>query len=131
MGVSPEVSDWAATIGPLQPYVTGKRFARAAAVSNFQTPVLIEPTFIHGGDKFGINPPRVASFYGKFIEGILSSGPIRGVEGVMPNGFIKIALEPPVSVESVAKAAAAGALGLTTTSVLDTYDKIQEASKLL
>ena len=41
-------------------------------------------------------------------------------------GFIKIALEPPVSVDAVAKAAVAGALGKAQ-PILDTYDKINEA----
>ena len=132
MGVSPQVSDWASDIDIFRGYVSGKRFARRAAVSSFAAPVVIEPTFIYGGDKFGVRPPRVASFYGRVIEGLLSSPPVRAVEGVMPPGFVKIALEPPVSVDVVAKALVAGALGrLSTDTILDTYDKIQAASKLL
>ena len=85
-------------------------------------------TFIHGGDSFSVNPPRVAGFYGEFIESILSSGLIRGVAGVT-SGFVKIALEPPVSVDSVSAAACNAATGKLSTDVLDTYDKIVEASK--
>ena len=91
---------------------------------------MIEPTFIYGGGSFELNPPRVASFYGKFIEGILSSNPMRNVERVLSPGFVKIALEPPVPVEDVARAAVAGALG-ETQSILDSYDKIKQASSQL
>ena len=85
-------------------------------------------TFIYGGDSFSVNPPRVASFYGEFIETLLSSGPIRGVTSIT-SGFVKIALEPPVSVDSVSTAACKAATGKLSTDVLDTYDKIVEAAK--
>lgn len=93
--------------------------------------VLIEPTFIYGGGSFELNPPRVASFYGKFVEGLLSSSPIRAIDRVLSPGFIKIALEPPVPVDAVADAAIAGALGVTPDPIIDTYDKIRDAAKLL
>jgi nucleoside-diphosphate-sugar epimerase len=132
LGVAPQVSEWASGIGPLSEYVAGKRFSREAAEKNFDAPVLIEPTFIYGGNEFGVNPPRVASFYGKIIDGLLSSAPFRGLEGIMPPGIIKIALEPPVSVDAVARAAVAGALGrISASTILDTRDKIQNASTML
>ena len=74
-----------------------------------------------------MNPPRVASFYGEFIETLLSSGLVRGITNIS-SGFVKIALEPPVSVDSVSAAACNAAIGKLTTEVLDTYDKIIEAS---
>ncbi len=74
-----------------------------------------------------MNPPRVASFYGEFIEALLSSGLVRGVASVT-SGFVKIALEPPVSVDEVSAAACNAATGKLSTDVLDTYDKIVEAS---
>jgi len=131
--VAPEVKEFAKGIDFLKGYMDGKTFSRDAVLKSFGTDkaTLIEPTFIYGGGSFELNPPRVASFYGKFIEGILSSSPIRSVDRIMSPGFIKIALEPPVSVEAVADAAVAGALGLTSLPALDTYDKIKEASKLL
>ena len=85
-------------------------------------------TFIYGGDSFSVNPPRVASFYGEFIETLLSSGIVRGVTNIS-SGFVKIALEPPVSVDSVSVAACNAATGNINTDVLDTYDKIKKASK--
>lgn len=89
--------------------------------------MLIEPTFIYGGGSFEVNPPRVPTFYGKFIDGLLSSSPFRAVDRVLSPGFLKIALQPPVSVDAVAAAAVAGALGKTQ-PILDSYDTIKEAA---
>jgi hypothetical protein len=135
-GVAPEVVQAiSGTVSQLEGYLEGKEFSRTSILSSFAASdaILIEPTFIYGGNEFGVSPPRVASFYGQFIEGLLSSAPIRAVEGVLPKGnLIQVALEPPVSVDAVARAAVAGALGkVGSTTVLDTYDKIQAASKLL
>lgn len=127
--VAPEVKEFARDTTFLQDYMEGKKFSRDSVVAAFQeNAILIEPTFIYGGGSFELNPPRVAGFYGKFIEDILSSSPIRNVERLLNPGIIKIALEPPVPVEDVANAAAAGALGETTLPVLDSYDKIKQAS---
>lgn len=92
--------------------------------------LLIELTFIYGGGSFELNPPRVSTYCGQFLEGLLSSSPIRTVERVLSPGIIKLALGPPVPVEDVARAAVAGALGKTE-SILDTYDKIKKASQAL
>ena len=130
--VAPEVVEFARDIDFLEGYMRGKAKSRAAVLDCFpQSAVLIEPTFIYGGGSFELNPPRVASFYGKFIEGLLSSSPLRTVERVLSPGIVKIALEPPVAVEDVAAAAVAGALGqltTTTTVILDSYDKIKQAA---
>lgn len=132
ISVAPEVKEFAKDIEFLQSYMEGKAFSEDTITNQFTgdgySYTIIEPTFIHGGDKFAVNPPRVASTYGKLVEAVLSSGPFRAATEVAPEGFIKIALEPPVSAESVASAAIAGALGKAST-VLDTYDKIQEAAK--
>lgn len=131
ISVAPEVKTFAKDIDFLKDYMAGKTFSQDAIQTSFPSgSTLIEPTFIHGGDEFKINPPRVAGFYGEFIEALLSSGPVRAITDIAPEGFVKIALEPPVSVDSVASAAVAGALGKTN-AVLDTYDKIQEAGSLL
>lgn len=115
----------------LYPYSTGKQVSRDAVLSNFgDKGILIEPTFIYGGGSFEVNPPRVPDFYGKFVDGILSSSPIRSIDRVLSPGFIKIALEPPVNVDAVAGAAVAGALGKSS-PVLDSYDKIKEAAALI
>lgn len=129
--VAPEVKEFAKDIDFLKNYMRGKTISRDAVLSAFtEKAVLIEPTFIYGGGSFELNPPRVAAFYGQFIEGLLSSSPIRTVERVLSPGIVKIALEPPVPVEDVARAAVAGALGKTD-SILDTYDKIKKASQAL
>lgn len=153
--VSPEVADFAEGIDFLKGYLEGKASSRKEILDNFgSNAVLIEPTvsnktvspiwyfntskspsnpfrqFIYGGGSFELNPPRVASFYGSFIEGLLSSGPLRTVDRLLSPGIIKIALEPPVPVEGIAAAAVAGALGRTS-SILDTYDKIKGAGNSL
>ena len=77
-----------------------------------------------------LNPPRVATPYGQFVEAILSSAPLRAATRIAPEGFLKIALEPPVSSVAVAGACVAGAFGKAP-AVLDTYDKIIAASQLV
>jgi hypothetical protein len=132
--VAPEVKEFAKDIDFLKGYMKGKTVSRDAVLANFPgaASTLIEPTFIYGGGSFELSPPRVAGFYGKIIEGLLSSGPIRAVTGIAPAGIIKIALEPPVPVEAVASAAVAGALGRGgALMVLDTYDEIKQAASLI
>uniref|UniRef100_A0A7S3LFR6 NAD(P)-binding domain-containing protein n=1 Tax=Amphora coffeiformis TaxID=265554 RepID=A0A7S3LFR6_9STRA len=134
ISVAPEVREFGEGFDFLQSYMQGKAFSEASIQDEFGSSAsytLIEPTFIYGGDKFALNPPRVASGYGQLIETLLSSAPFRAATNIAPEGFIKIALEPPVSASSVAKAAVAGALGKSSVAVLDTYDKIIEASKLV
>ena len=70
---------------------------------------IIKPTFIYGGDSFGLLPPRVNYEYGSGVEELLSTGLFKFLADVTP-GLIKVALRPPVSVDSVAAAAAAAAL---------------------
>jgi hypothetical protein len=132
--VAPEVKEFAKDIDFLKGYMKGKTVSRDAVLAQFPgaSSTLIEPTFIYGGGSFELNPPRVAGFYGKIIEGLLSSSPIRAVTGIAPAGIIKIALEPPVPVEAVASAAVAGALGKEgAPSILDTYDEIKQAASLI
>ena len=138
--VAPEVAALARDVDFLQGYLRGKQQSRAAVLENFPSTAatLIEPTFIYGGGSFELNPPRVATFYGQFIENLLSAQPVRTLENILSPGMIKLALEPPVFVEDVAAAAVAGALGrLTTTKVsdagagamvLDSHDKIKQAA---
>ena len=130
ISVAPEVRESAKGVGFVEKYMAGKKFSEETIKSNFPSgSTIIEPTFIYGGDKFAINPPRVADGYGKLVEGLLSSGPFRAAASISP-GIIGVALEPPVKVSAVAGAAVSGALGLTQTT-LDTYDKINEAAKLI
>jgi nucleoside-diphosphate-sugar epimerase len=131
--VAPEVAEFAEGIDFLKGYMAGKRFSRQAVLDQFgDNAVFIEPTFIYGGGSFELNPPRVASFYGRFIEGLLASGPIRGIERILSPGIVKIALEPPVPVEAVAGAAVVSALGENQVqTALDTYDKIKATAALM
>eukprot|EP00529_Nitzschia_sp_RCC80_P026509 CAMPEP_0113494012 /NCGR_PEP_ID=MMETSP0014_2-20120614/28888_1 /TAXON_ID=2857 /ORGANISM="Nitzschia sp." /LENGTH=342 /DNA_ID=CAMNT_0000387893 /DNA_START=109 /DNA_END=1137 /DNA_ORIENTATION=+ /assembly_acc=CAM_ASM_000159 len=134
ISVSPEVKRSTEGISQLQNYMKGKTFSEQSILSTFSGPgqaCLIEPTFIFGGDEFSVNPPRVAGFYGNFIESLLGSGPIRAVTNVLPEGFIRIALEPPISVDDVANAAVSAALGKSTVTELDTHDKIVDAAAKL
>lgn len=130
--VSPEVKEFASGIDFLAGYMRGKTFSRDAVLDQFgDKATLIEPTFIYGGGSFETNPPRVPGFYGAFIEGLLSASPVRQVERILSPGILKIALEPPVGVHDVARAAVAGALGKSPMPVLDTYDKIKKAAAVL
>lgn len=108
ISVAPEVMASVEGLPILTEYMKGKSFSNAKVIENGGS--LIQPTFIYGGENFGINPPRVTSTYGGLIESILGSGPIRGLAGVSP-GLIKVALEPPVSAEAVAGSAVAKCLG--------------------
>ena len=74
------------------------------------TTCFVKPSFIYGGETFELFPPRVNAAYGSGGEELLSNGIIQKVADVMP-GLIKVALRPPVSVDAVAGAAAAAAVG--------------------
>ena len=139
ISVAPEVKDSVKGISLLSNYMDGKAFSEDCIVKNFGSSsssssssyTLIEPTFIYGGDSYGLNPPRVADGpYGRFIEGLLSSSPLRAAASISP-GIIGVALEPPIKVGSVAGAAVSSALGLSQDVVLDTYDEINAAAGLL
>lgn len=71
-------------------YFDGKKRAEEAIAKSFPSSgVLIKPTFIYGGDSFGLTPPRVSDGYGSGIDSLLSSGPIRAIAGISP-GLIKV-----------------------------------------
>ena len=95
-------------------YFDGKVIAEAAALEALGGDTgqlcLVKPTFIYGGESFGLLPPRVTYDYGSGIEQLLSFGLIKAIADITP-GLIKVALRPPVSVDSVASACAAAALG--------------------
>ena len=71
-------------------YFNGKSRAEEAITKSFpSTGVLVKPTFIYGGDSFGLTPPRVSDGYGSGIDALLSSGPIRAIAGISP-GLVKV-----------------------------------------
>ena len=134
VSVAPEVRDAAGGFPIFKDYMAGKASSEAAIKANFGSVeglsyTLIGPTFIYGGNEFGLTPPRVATGYGRFIDGLLSTPPARLVAKVAP-GIVGVAFEPPIYVEAVAGACVAGALGLAG-SVVDTHDKIIAASELV
>lgn len=130
ISVAPEVRESVGNVDFFKNYMQGKALSEDAIKSNFpDSYTIVAPTFIYGGDSFGINPPRVADGYGRLVEGLLSSPPFRAAASVSP-GFIGVALEPPVKVTDVAGACVAGALGKSQ-HILDTYDEIVQTSKLI
>ena len=92
-------------------YFDGKRDAEAAIKAAApESYAFVKPSFIYGGDSFGLWPPRVSGGYGSAIEEILSNGIITKIGDVLP-GLLKVALRPPVSVDAVAQACVNLALG--------------------
>jgi len=112
-------------------YFDGKAMAEACAldaVDGDSTKVcLVKPSFIYGGDKFGLIPPRVTSDYGSFIEELLSLGVFNFLADITP-GLIKVALRAPSSVEAVAGACVDAALGDSAGKTLEGCVEINEAS---
>lgn len=71
-------------------YFDGKKRAEEAIVASFpSTGVFIKPTFIYGGESFGLTPPRVSDGYGSAIDTLLSSGVVRSIAGISP-GLVKV-----------------------------------------
>lgn len=114
-------------------YFDGKKIAEQAALDavdgNNGRLCLIKPSFIYGGDSFGLLPPRVTTEYGSFIEELLSLPPIKALADVTP-GLIKVALRPPSSADAVAAACACAALGEENAlgKILDGTAEINEAT---
>jgi nucleoside-diphosphate-sugar epimerase len=94
-------------------YFEGKIVAEKAAIDSVDGDsskvCLVKPTFIYGGDSFGINPPRVNFEYGAGVEELLLLPPFKFLADLTP-GLIKVALRPPVCVDSVAAALVRAAL---------------------
>ena len=102
--------------------------AEAAAKDVCDDVTIVRPTFIYGGESFGLFPPRVNTAYGSFIDQLLSFGLIKVLADVTP-GLIKVALRPPVAVESVAGACVDGIFNNQNgVKILDTAAEINDAS---
>eukprot|EP00592_Proboscia_alata_P011658 CAMPEP_0194383846 /NCGR_PEP_ID=MMETSP0174-20130528/70221_1 /TAXON_ID=216777 /ORGANISM="Proboscia alata, Strain PI-D3" /LENGTH=293 /DNA_ID=CAMNT_0039170479 /DNA_START=197 /DNA_END=1078 /DNA_ORIENTATION=- len=112
-------------------YFDGKDAAEQAAldaVGGDETKVcIVKPTFIYGGDSFGLLPPRVTSDYGSGIEELLSFGLITSLADATP-GLIKVALRPPVSVDAVS-GACASVVTESTSGVIEGAPAINAAAK--
>lgn len=94
-------------------YFEGKIIAEKAAIDamggDAKKVCVVKPTFIYGGTGFGLLPPRVNYEYGSGVEELLMLPPFKFLADVTP-GLIKVALRPPVCVDSVAAACAKAAM---------------------
>jgi len=109
-------------------YIEGKRRAEAAVATAFAgNSLVIQPSFIYGGEEFSATPPRVAEWYGEKVEGLLGTGLFRGLAAVSP-GALRLALSPLSSVGDVAAAAVAGASGAAQ-GMLAGHDAIKAAAQ--
>eukprot|EP00581_Thalassiosira_minuscula_P009562 CAMPEP_0183702698 /NCGR_PEP_ID=MMETSP0737-20130205/719_1 /TAXON_ID=385413 /ORGANISM="Thalassiosira miniscula, Strain CCMP1093" /LENGTH=315 /DNA_ID=CAMNT_0025929353 /DNA_START=174 /DNA_END=1121 /DNA_ORIENTATION=- len=114
-------------------YFAGKIMAEKAAVDAMEGDAkkvcIVKPTFIYGGSDFGLLPPRVNYEYGSGVEELLMLPPFKVLADVTP-GLIKVALRPPVCVDSVAAACAIAALDESGADLptLDGTDAINEYS---
>lgn len=112
-------------------YFEGKRMAEEAAkdaVNGDATAyTIVRPTFIYGGDAFGLLPPRVNFEYGSGVEELLSWTLFKILADIFP-GLIKVALRPPSSVDAVAAACVSASLGEIEGCVLDGTSAINSAT---
>ena len=107
-------------------YFEGKIIAENAAVDSVgdeKKVCLVKPTFIYGGPDFGLLPPRVNFEYGSGVEELLFLPPFKFLADITP-GLIKVALRPPVCVDSVAAACAKAALEEADLPTLDGTQEI-------
>ena len=113
IGNDPSVRDLSKSVPFLKGYAAGKEEAEAKIREVFSPSdyCIVQPTFIYGGEDFGLNPPRVASSVGQFADELLGLYPIQALADALP-GVLGVALSPPVSRERVAGAAVSAALGL-------------------
>ena len=94
-------------------YFEGKKRAEDAVERAFpesNAKLIVKPSFVYGGDAFGVNPPRVTQQYGEILTKLLGASLVKKVAEKSP-GPIKLTLAEPVAVDDVARACAAGAIG--------------------
>lgn len=96
--------------GALKAYLSGKGEAEDAISDAFADFVFVGPSFIYGGDTAGLLPPRLPATAGDALVKVLSGAPFEALRKVAP-APLKLALEPPVQRDVVAKAVCAAALG--------------------
>ena len=109
-------------------YFEGKTLAESAVSDAFAetNSLVVKPSFVYGGDAFSANPPRVTQQYGEMLTKILGSGFVKSVADKMP-GPIALTLAEPVAVDEVARACAAGAIGVAD-GVADGTDAIKKCA---
>ena len=94
-------------------YFEGKKRAEDAVSTAFPSSnakLIVKPSFVYGGDAFGVNPPRVTQQYGEILTKLLGASLVKNIAEKSP-GPIKLTLAEPVAVDDVARACAAGAIG--------------------
>ena len=109
--------------------LNGQKRVGEAAFDGVASTCIVRPTFIYGGDAFGIAPPRVTAEYGSFVESVLSNAAFTALADVLP-GLLKVALRAPVSVDAVAAACARAAIGEIDQTVLQGTETINAAADL-
>lgn len=109
-------------------YFRGKKDAERAILAEFgaDNVCFIKPSFIYGGDEFGLFPPRVTDGYGSFIDELLSKELFKFLADLLP-GLLGVVFLAPVSVDAIAKACAGAALGTVTDKVLDGAEEINKS----
>lgn len=113
-------------------YFAGKVLAEETLAKTFDEKdyLVVKPSFVYGGDAFSLSPPRVTKQYGDVLVKLLGSNLVKSIAEKTP-GPIKLTLAEPVSVEDVAGACAAGALGTNAASTADGTDEIKACAASL
>ena len=113
-------------------YFEGKSATERAVADAFpgDASFLVKPSFIYGGDAFSLNPPRVTQQYGDVLVKLLGSGAVKAIAEKAP-GPIALTLAEPQSVDDVAAATAAAALGKCDGASVDGADDIKACAAKL
>lgn len=103
--IVPDALGGAESAPVMKGYFAGKKMTEDAIANAFDDDdvCLVKPSFIFGGDTFGLNPPRVTQQYGDVLTKILGSGFVKGIAEKSP-GPIALTLAEPVAVDDVAGA---------------------------
>ncbi|KAL7526130.1 hypothetical protein ACHAWF_001640 [Thalassiosira exigua] len=125
IGNSRRVRNVCNAIPSLNDYARGKEESERLIEDTFgRKAFLIRPTsFIHGGDEFKLNPPRVPKGIGEIIEALLGLYPVQALAEALPD-VLGVALEAPVNVDAVALAIVNVATGLCHNTVMETREDI-------
>lgn len=125
IGNSPRVRNVCNVISSLKEYARGKHESERLIEETFaQKSYIIKPTFIYGGNEFGLSPPRMPSGLGDIVEALLGLYPVQATSEALPD-ILGVPLEAPVNVDSVAGAIVNIAMGLCDgTHVLDRREDI-------
>jgi len=115
----------------LKGYFAGKRQGEAAVKAAYgDQGVCIGPTFIYGGEEFSATPPRVAEWYGRFVERGLSLDIVQPLTKALLPSALGLALLPPVWVNNVAAATAGAAVGKVQGEKIDGTAEINAAAQM-